>query len=282
MKIAELLASGRLPITAGDIRKAEITETRNSMVPESGIWSAYPGGGEIESDGWVQPLAVPRTSAPAVGSTTPKRRIAATVGSIVCLGDLDVAEAADLAAPGGIERLVTKIARSLRRAEADVVVTSLGLDHLTLQIQQEGGVSNAILASKTEVLALERRAPRNLVASDGRPGKLRVPNSDEREVEAALESLGVNPTRPLVRSSFAEYGWVNVSGLGRVSFLIVADAPLSARPRWVLVFVWMNGTDERATLEALFHDLAEWLGLAHYGKLSALDKGRLALSAAPT
>ena len=281
MKIAELLASGRLPITAGDIRKAEITETRNSMVPESGIWSAYPGGGEIESDGWVQPLAVPLTHASGVGCTTPHVS-AAPAGSIVCLGDLDVAGAADLAAQGGITRLVTRLARSLRRAEADVVVTSLGLDHLTLQIQQEGGVSNAILASKTEVLALERRAPRNLVASDGRPGKLRVPNSDEREVEAALESLGVNPTRPLVRSSFAEYGWVNVSGLGRVSFLIVADAPLSARPRWVLVFVWMNGTDERATLEALFHDLAEWLGLAHYGKLSALDKGRLALSAAPT
>jgi hypothetical protein len=280
MKIADVLARGRLPMNAADIRKAGISESKISMAPESGIWSAHPGGGEIESDGWVQPLAVPLTRAPAVGSTTPKA-IAATVGSIVCLGDLDVAEAADLGAPGGIGRLVTRIARSLQRAEAEVVVTSLGLDHLALQIQQGGGVSNAILASKAEVLALERRAPRNLVGSDGGQHELRMPNSDEREVRTARESLGVNPTRPLVRSSFAEYGWVNVSGLGRVSFLIVADAPLSARPRWVLVFVWRNGADERATLEALFHDLGEWLGLAHHGKLGALDKGRLALSAPP-
>ena len=127
MKIGELLAGGRFASNAVDGRNTELRQTRVSKALEGGIWLADPGGGEFGSDVWVQPLAVPLTHASGVGCTTPHVS-AAPAGSIVCLGDLDVAGAADLAAQGGITRLVTRLARSLRRAEADVVVTSLGLD----------------------------------------------------------------------------------------------------------------------------------------------------------
>ena len=191
------------------------------------------------------------------------------------LGDLDPVEAAPLADAGVTPCHAINLARPHLHADAIVAVIGVGgLGHMAVQILR-ATTSCRIVAIDTDATRLNAAkvlGADDTVASDADAAEKIMQLTDGLGVQAVFDFVGTNPTLALANAIVAPYGALIVVGLGRGSFLAVADAPPTGMPKWGVSLIRPYGGTHR--------DIFEVIGLAQRGRLKASIE-RHALCEAP-
>ena len=253
---------------------------RGQAVLVAGIWGcgvcrACAEGRENACEYWARRAPIPL--GPGLGfNGGMAEQMVAPARSLFPLGDLDPVEAAPLADAGVTPCHAINLARSHLRADTTVAVIGAGgLGHMALQILRATTACRIIAIDNDDARLGAARAhgADDIVMSDAHASKTILQMTDGLGAQAVFDFVGVTPTLALANSIVANYGVLVAVGLGAGSYLVVADAPPTGKPKWGVTFVRPYGATNR--------DIFEVIGLAQKGKLKA-EIERHSLADAPT